>query len=196
LENLKCRAPHDISGQNINKNLPKGENADVIIKLMRDSREILSNHEIKPGAPGFKRKPANMIWLWGQGRKPNMPKFIDKFGLSGSVISAVDLIKGLGRILGLNVIDVPGATGYYDTDYEGKAKAGIKSLDKMISFLYMWKLLMKPGITETCGRNLQQLSVLTSWWWAPSWSIVKIGGFPYFGVTGSCHPAFFKNTHL
>ncbi|MBU0547809.1 MAG: cofactor-independent phosphoglycerate mutase [Candidatus Omnitrophica bacterium] len=130
LENLKCQAPHDISGQNINKNLPKGDNADIIIKLMQDSQEILLNHEINLVRLDLKENPANMIWLWGQGRKPNMPKFIDKFGLSGSVISAVDLIKGLGRILGLNVINVPGATGYYDTDYEGKSSAGIKSLDK------------------------------------------------------------------
>jgi len=130
LENLKCRAPHDITGQKINKNLPKGENADVIIKLMRDSREILAGHEINHVRLDLKENPANMIWLWGQGKKPNIPKFINKYGLSGSVISAVDLIKGLGRILGLDVINVPGATGYYDTNYQGKAKAGIKSLDK------------------------------------------------------------------
>ncbi|MDD5505528.1 MAG: cofactor-independent phosphoglycerate mutase [Candidatus Omnitrophica bacterium] len=130
LENLKCKAPHDIAGQNINKNLPKGENADVIIKLMNDSREILAGHEINQVRLDLKENPANMIWLWGQGKKPSMPKFADKFGLSGSVISAVDLIKGLGRILGLSVINVPGATGYYDTDYEAKARAGIKSLDK------------------------------------------------------------------
>jgi 2,3-bisphosphoglycerate-independent phosphoglycerate mutase len=130
LENLKCRAPHDISGQPINKNLPKGENADLIIKLMLDSREILSGHEINHVRLDLKENPANMIWLWGQGKKPSMPKFMEKFGLTGSVISAVDLIKGLGRILGLNVINVPGATGYYDTNYAGKAKAGIKSLEK------------------------------------------------------------------
>ena len=130
LQNLKCLAPHDISGQSIKKNLPKGDNADIIIKLMLDSKEILGNHEINQVRLDLKENPANMIWLWGQGVKPNMPKFMDKFGLSGSVISAVDLIKGLGRILGLEVIDVPGATGYYDTDYEGKAKAAIKSLNK------------------------------------------------------------------
>ncbi|MFA6129749.1 MAG: 2,3-bisphosphoglycerate-independent phosphoglycerate mutase, partial [Candidatus Omnitrophota bacterium] len=130
LENLRCRAPHDISGQNINRNFPKGDNADIIIKLMQDSREILANHEINLVRLDLKENPANMIWLWGQGKKPSMPKFIDKFNLSGSVISAVDLIKGLGRILGLNVINVAGATGYYDTDYAGKAGAGIKSLEK------------------------------------------------------------------
>jgi len=128
LQNLKCWAPHDIAGQSISRHLPKGDNADVLIKLMQDSKEILSGHEINQVRVDLKENPANMIWLWGQGVKPNMPKFKEKFGLSGSVISAVDLIKGLGRILGLEVINVPGATGYYDTNYEGKAKAAIKSL--------------------------------------------------------------------
>ncbi len=130
LQNLKCQPPHDIAGQSISKNLPKGDNADLIIKLMRDSREILDSHEINHVRLDLKENPANMIWLWGQGRKPVMHKFMDKFSLSGSVISAVDLIKGLGRILGLEVINVPGATGYYDTDYLAKAKAAIKSLEK------------------------------------------------------------------
>jgi len=128
LEELKCMAPHDISGQSISKNLPKGDNADLITKLMLDSRPLLSNHEINLVRVDLKENPGNMIWLWGQGKKPQMPKFIDKFGLTGSVISAVDLIKGLGRILGLEVINVPGATGYYDTDYEAKAKAAVASL--------------------------------------------------------------------
>ena len=129
LEKLKCLAPHDILGKSINKNLPKGDSADLIIKLMLDSREILSNHDINLVRLDLKENPANMIWLWGQGRKPEMPKFIDKFGLTGSVISAVDLINGLGRILGLEVINVKGATGYYDTDYLAKAKAAVKSLE-------------------------------------------------------------------
>lgn len=128
LQLLKCLPPHDISGKSISKHLPKGDNADLIIKLMMDSRQLLGTHEINQVRVDLKENPGNMIWLWGQGKKPNMPKFADKFGLTGSVISAVDLLKGLGRILGLNVINVPGATGYYDTDYLGKAKAAIKSL--------------------------------------------------------------------
>ena len=130
LQNLKCWAPHDIAGRSINRHLPKGENADIIVKLMLDSKEILGSHEINHVRLDLKENPANMIWLWGQGVKPNMPKFMEKFNLSGSVISAVDLIKGLGRILGLEVINVPGATGYYDTDYAGKAQAAIESLKK------------------------------------------------------------------
>ena len=130
LDKVSCKAPHDIAGQSISKNLPKGKNADILIKLMEESRKILPEHEVNHVRLDLKENPANMIWLWGQGRKPAMPTFFDKYGLTGSVISAVDLIKGLGRILGLEVINVPGATGYYDTDYEGKAKAALKSLEK------------------------------------------------------------------
>jgi 2,3-bisphosphoglycerate-independent phosphoglycerate mutase len=128
LDELACKPPHDIAGQSILKNLPQGDHADIIIKLMSDSRQILEKHEINLVRIDLKENPANMIWLWGQGKKPTLPKFQDKYGLKGSVISAVDLIKGLGKVLGLDVINVPGATGYYDTDYEGKAKAALKSL--------------------------------------------------------------------
>ncbi len=130
LQGLACKPPHDISGQSVSKNLPAGENAAVIIELMRESRRILEKHEINLVRLDLKENPGNMIWLWGQGRKPQMPRFAQKFGLSGSVISAVDLIKGLGRIAGLDVITVPGATGYYDTNYEGKARAAVESLAK------------------------------------------------------------------
>lgn len=128
LQDLECRPPHDISGQGICEHLPKGKNRDLLISLMQESRRLLESHEINQVRIDLKENPANMIWLWGQGRKPAMPKFSDKYGLSGSVISAVDLIKGLGKILGLEVIDVPGATGYYDTDYQAKAKAALRSL--------------------------------------------------------------------
>lgn len=130
LENLKCKPPHDITGQKVSKNLPCGDNAKFIISLMRESQKVLDNHEINLVRIDLKENPGNMIWLWGQGKKPNMPKFIDKFGLSGSVISAVDLIKGVGKIIGLDVIDVVGATGYYDTNYLNKAKAALETLKK------------------------------------------------------------------
>ena len=130
LENLNCKPPHDIAGQSISRNFPKGDNAPTLINLMEESRKILEKHEINLVRIDLKENPANMIWLWGQGKKPNMPKFSQEYGLEGSVISAVDLIKGLGKILGLDVVNVPGATGYYDTDYEGKARAALKALEK------------------------------------------------------------------
>jgi 2,3-bisphosphoglycerate-independent phosphoglycerate mutase len=130
LEDLKCKPPHDITGQSVSNNFPKGEASEILIKLMEESRGILEKHEINQVRIDLKENPANMIWLWGQGKKPSLPKFQEKFGLMGNVISAVDLIKGLGRILGLEVINVRGATGYYDTNYEGKARAALKSLAK------------------------------------------------------------------
>lgn len=128
LHKTQCKPPHDVSGQNILKNFPRGDGAELLINLMQESRNILEKHEINLVRLDLKENPANMIWLWGQGKRPNMDKFKDKYGIEGSVISAVDLIKGLGKLLGLEVINVEGATGYYDTNYEGKAQAALEAL--------------------------------------------------------------------
>ncbi|OQB11232.1 MAG: cofactor-independent phosphoglycerate mutase [Candidatus Omnitrophica bacterium ADurb.Bin205] len=128
LEKISCKPPHDISGKSISKHFPKGEGSDILIHLMNESRRLLDKHEINLVRLDLKENPGNMIWLWGQGKRPNMESFYDKYGIKGSVISAVDLIKGLGKLLGLKVINVPGATGYYDTNYEGKAQAALKAL--------------------------------------------------------------------
>jgi 2,3-bisphosphoglycerate-independent phosphoglycerate mutase len=128
LQNARCIPPHDISGQSILKHLPKGDGADILINLMEESRKILEKHEINLVRLDLKENPANMIWLWGQGKRPNMDKFNERYGIEGSVISAVDLIKGLGKTLGLEVVNVQGATGYYDTNYEGKAQAALRAL--------------------------------------------------------------------
>lgn len=130
LESVECKAPHDILGQNIGANMPKGGNSGPLSEMMLRSKAVLEAQEVNKVRIDLGENPANMIWLWGQGKKPSIPDFQSKYGLTGSVISAVDLIKGLGKILGLDVIDVPGATGYYDTNYEGKANAAIKSLTK------------------------------------------------------------------
>lgn len=147
LTQIECFPPHDIIGQSIQKNLPKGKGAEILIDLMNKSRDILSHHEVNQVRIDLKENPGNMIWLWGQGKKPNLPKYIDKFKVTGSVISAVDLIKGLGKIIGLDVINVPGATGYYDTNYLGKAEAAIKSLrNKDFVFVHV-------EATDEAGHN-------------------------------------------
>ncbi|HDM37519.1 MAG TPA: phosphoglycerate mutase, partial [Candidatus Omnitrophica bacterium] len=93
------------------------------------SKNILSSHEVNQVRVDLGENPANMIWLWGQGRKPRIPTFYSKYKIKGSVISAVDLIKGIGKTIGLDVIEVPGATGFYDTNYRGKAEYGLRSLN-------------------------------------------------------------------
>jgi 2,3-bisphosphoglycerate-independent phosphoglycerate mutase len=135
----KCVPPHDIAGNTINKFLPAmTPQAEVLKRLMDESRKILSDHEVNRVRLDLKENPANMIWLWGQGVKPFMPKFSKLYHVEGSIISAVDLIKGIGRIIGFKVIDVPGATGYYDTNYLGKAEYALDSLkDRDFVFVHV-----------------------------------------------------------
>jgi len=128
-DRVQTTPPHDITGKEYRPHLPRGKNAETLVDLMTRSRAVLDASEINSVRIDLKENPGNMIWLWGQGKKPALPKFTEKYGLTGSVISAVDLIKGLGTLAGLEVINVPGATGYYDTDYEGKAKAALRSLE-------------------------------------------------------------------
>ena len=142
-----CTPPHDILAQPIKKFLPKGRESQILIDLMERSKAVLSSHEINKVRIDLKENPANMIWLWGQGQKPEMPLFKDKFGLTGAVISAVDLIKGIGKIIGLDVINVEGATGYYDTNYLGKAQAALDAL-KTHDFVFV-----HVEATDEAGHN-------------------------------------------
>lgn len=141
LENLKTTPPHDIIGEKIENYLPSwgdeisnkdvslnGEDGVNIRDITLKSKEILENHEINRKRIANNKKPANMVWLWGQGLKPKMPKFKELYGINGSTITGVDLIKGIGVFAGLNNIDVPGATGYFDTDYKAKGKYAIDAL--------------------------------------------------------------------
>ncbi len=126
---LHCVPPHAIIGQPIEPNLPSGRGAPLLRKLMESSQEILSAEAINQVKIDLQEDPANMIWLWGGGKLEVPPSFHERFGVKGTVIAAVDLIKGIGKLIGLQVPDVAGATGYYDTDYEAKASAAAKSLE-------------------------------------------------------------------
>ncbi|MBN1492697.1 MAG: cofactor-independent phosphoglycerate mutase [Candidatus Omnitrophica bacterium] len=126
----KCVPPHDILGKPVQSYFPSGEGADVIREIMLKAKTIMQNHEVNIIRLDLKENPANMIWLWGQGITPDLQSFAEKNGVQGSIISAVDLIKGIGKVIGLDVIDVPGATGYFDTDYDAKGRYAVESLDK------------------------------------------------------------------
>ena len=128
--------PHDILNKPINPHLPDGPEAQMLLKLMERSKDIFEKHSVNKVRIDLNENPANMIWLWGQGTRPNLPSFKEKFGVTGSIISAVDLVNGIGRLAGLDIIDVPGITGYYDTNYLGKAEYALKSLKKK-DFVYI-----------------------------------------------------------
>lgn len=131
-----CTPPHDITGQPVADHLPQGDDAAWLSSLMADSVRILNDHPVNFARVAAGKPPANMIWLWGQGTAPQMPRFQQRYGLSGSVISAVDLVKGLGKYAGLKIVDVPGATGWLDTDYAAKGRYALMELRER-DFIYV-----------------------------------------------------------
>ena len=133
---VECTPPHDAIGAEIAAVLPKAkspeaeEAANLLREAIRKSKDVLQAHPVNIARQKKAENPGNMIWPWGGGEKPSMPSFKEKYGLQAAVISAVDLVKGIGVYTGMKVINVPGATGREDTNYEGKADAALKALEK------------------------------------------------------------------
>jgi 2,3-bisphosphoglycerate-independent phosphoglycerate mutase len=117
--------PHDITGKRIGDYLPRGNGSELLVPMMEKSLKILAEHPVNVKRRSQGQTPANCIWIWGQGTAPELPGFREKFGLSGGVISAVDLVRGIARLVGLKTVLVPGATGYLDTNYRGKLEAAL-----------------------------------------------------------------------
>ena len=130
-ETFKVRTtpPHDILGRAVRKYLPKGKGADRLRELMDASREVLEDHPVNQIRRDLGENPASQIWLWGQGQRPNLTSFKKRWDLSGAAITAVDLVRGIARLIDWDTVDVPGATAYYDTDYAGKGNAGASALE-------------------------------------------------------------------
>ena len=128
--------PHDIPGQVIGPYLPAGK-AAPLRQVMEQAAELLAGHPVNLARVSAGKRPANGVWFWGQGRQAALPSFAGKWGLKGAVISAVDLIKGIGRLAGMQVIDVPGATGYIDTNFSGKAEAAVRAFREGADLVYL-----------------------------------------------------------
>jgi 2,3-bisphosphoglycerate-independent phosphoglycerate mutase len=135
-DRIRTVPPHDIQGKPIHPYLPEGEGAETLLHLITGSQILLKDHPVNQARREAGKKEANSIWLWGQGRTPKMEKFRELYGVDGAVISAVDLLKGIGRAAGLEALNVPGATGYLDTDYEGKVEAALAALERS-DFVYL-----------------------------------------------------------
>lgn len=129
--------PHDISDRKVTEYLPKGEGGEKILELMKASEKILKDHPINKQRMLDGKRPATSIWIWGEGSKPMLDNFEEKFGVKGSVISAVDLIKGIAKCADMKSIDVEGATGNYDTNFDGKAEAALKEITGESDFIYV-----------------------------------------------------------
>lgn len=129
--------PHDITGKVITDYIPKGEAVDELYDLMKKSYDLLKDHPVNQARIARGKRPANSIWLWGEGTKPLLDNFSEKFGIKGSMISAVDLLKGIAICAGMNSVDVEGATGYLDTNFDGKCKAAIEEFKKGADLVYI-----------------------------------------------------------
>jgi len=135
-DNFKMPPPHDLTGQSINNHVLRSEESMPLMQITNASQLLFRRHPVNLKREDEGKLSANSIWLWGQGRRPQMPTLRDRFNLTGAVISAVDLIKGIGIYAGLDVINVPGATGYLDTNYLGKAEAALEALQTR-DFVYL-----------------------------------------------------------
>ena len=129
--------PHDIIGRRIGNYLPKDERGAKYLDFMKKSVRVLENHPVNAARRARGLNPANAAWLWSPGRKPSRPSFYDKWGLNGTVISAVDLIRGIGKCAGMKTPLVEGATGNVHTNYKGKADAAIEAFKNGDDFVYI-----------------------------------------------------------
>ena len=129
LEDLVCTPPHDITERPTAEHLPRGPGAERVLDLMKRAKGILASHPENAKRTGEGKRPANSIWLWGQGRRAELPQLKGRLGVTGAVISAVDLVRGLGRAMGMDVIEVEGVTGDLDTNFAGKGEAAARALD-------------------------------------------------------------------
>lgn len=129
--------PHDVLTKRVGDHLPKGEGSEFITDMMKKSYDILKDHPVNKARVAKGLNPANTLWIWGQGKKPQLSSFYDKYKITGTAISAVDLIKGIAICAGLNSVNVEGATGTLHTNYKGKADAAIREFKDGKDFVYM-----------------------------------------------------------
>jgi 2,3-bisphosphoglycerate-independent phosphoglycerate mutase len=126
----RTRAPHDITDQSVLGDHPRGPGSDVLTELMTASIDVFRDHPTNSSRAKAGKRPATNVWLWGLGQAPRLRPFAEEYGLRGAMITAVDLLRGIAALVGWDRIDVPGATGYLDTDYAAKGRAAIEALKK------------------------------------------------------------------
>ncbi len=126
----ECTPPHDILGKRIEEHLPKGAGSELLRRHMEQSVAILKEHPVNQRRVNAGKRPATMAWFWGQGTAVAVPSFQQAYGKRAACISAVDIVRGIGTLAGMEILQVPGITGYFDTNYEGKADHALKALEE------------------------------------------------------------------
>ncbi|MFH0881002.1 MAG: cofactor-independent phosphoglycerate mutase, partial [Lentisphaerota bacterium] len=176
---LHTQPPHDIAEKQAADFLPSGERQDEIRRLMDVSREVFAHHPVNIERLKAGRSPATQIWLWGQGHSMALKSYQELYGLRGGVISAVDLIRGLGALAGLRTVRVPGATGFIDTNYAGKVSAAIEILqDEDFVFLHV-EAPDECGHKGSLSLKVQAIEAFDQQVVGPVWNALEAAGQPY-----------------
>ena len=157
LNGAQCTPPHDIIGEPFEPYLPKGEGQEFLHDLIRRSWKVLESHPVNWKRIAEGKSPANSIWLWGQGYAPTMQSYAEKYSIRGAAISAVDLLRGIAHYAGLDVIDVPGATGYLDTNYSGKASY---ALDALSTYDFVFVHIEAPDEASHAGNVAAKIEAI------------------------------------
>ncbi|MEE1014346.1 MAG: cofactor-independent phosphoglycerate mutase [Clostridia bacterium] len=184
--NFTLTPPHDISDQVVGEYLPKDK---TILQLMQKSYEILKDHPVNQARVAKGLHPANSLWIWGNGTKPNLDTYQARFGIKGAVISAVDLIKGIGHCAELEVIDVPGATGTVHTNFDGKAQAAIEAMKNGSDFVYIHlEGADEAGHRREIENKVKSIELIDSKIVAPVLNYLKESGEDYHMLVMPDHP--------
>ncbi len=184
---VQATPPHECSDQPVERHQPTGPRAAEILRLMNDSQDILARHPVNEARRRAGKRPATQIWLWGQGRALTLESYRQKFGLTGIIVSAVDLVRGLGVLAGLEAPRIPGATGFLDTNVAGKVEAGLRALERH-PFAYLH--LEAP---DECGhlgdahKKKQAIELFDAHMVAPVWQALEKRREPYRLVVAMDH---------
>jgi 2,3-bisphosphoglycerate-independent phosphoglycerate mutase len=128
---LQCAPPHDIIDQHVLEHAPRGKGAERIVRISKLAHDLLGDHAVNRERRAQGRPPVTDIWLWGQGRPVRFEPFAERFGPHSAIITGVDILRGFAKLLGMRIIEVPGATGYIDTNYAGKGEAAVRAIDEL-----------------------------------------------------------------
>lgn len=184
---LVTTPPHDVLGQAVRRHLPRGRRHAEVERLMTASKPILADHPVNRARLKAGHNPATQIWLWGQGRKTSLPSYRELYGLSGGVITAVDLVRGIGRLAGLEAPAVPGATGFTDTNYAGKVSAALQVLAERDFVFVHVEAPDECGHMGDLNLKLQAIEAFDREIVGPIWKNLQKSGQPYRLIVGTDH---------
>jgi len=193
---VKTTPPHDIMGERIDRHLPRGRGAEMLRELVARSAELLADHAVNTVRQDLGENPATMIWLWGQGRGVQVPRFEERFGLRGGVISAVDLVNGIGVLLGMERIRVPGATGYYDTDYAGKGRYAVEALERVDLVVVHVEAPDEAAHDGSARMKVETLERVDRYVVGPVWEALQARGEYRMMVASDHYTSTARRTHV